>query len=101
MLENFKGEGHRVTMDSAYMGNIMALIGHHKWKINMVGTAQENRTRADTAAEKKAIKKNMYEAVIWQHDPEPLCNSIWSDNNFVRTLSNFHTLTKASKGGEG
>ena len=72
MLENFKGKGHCVTMDSAYMGDIMALIGRHEWKVNMLGTAQENRTGADTAAEKKAIKKNTYESVMGQHDAEPL-----------------------------
>eukprot|EP00957_Ditylum_brightwellii_P142023 10820548-Ditylum_brightwellii.AAC.1 len=44
MLDNFKGEGHCVMMDSAYMGDIMALIGGHEWKNNMVGTVQENRT---------------------------------------------------------
>ena len=44
MVDNFKGEGHCVTMDSAYTGDIMALIGHHEWKTDMVGTAQENRT---------------------------------------------------------
>ena len=41
MLDNFKGQGHCVTIYSAYMGDIMALIGQHKWKINMLGTAQE------------------------------------------------------------
>ena len=70
-------------MDSAYMGDIMALIGRHEWKINMLGTVQENRTGADTAAGKKAMKKYTYEAVMWQHDTEPLCYAIWSDNNLV------------------
>ena len=27
MLDKFKGKGHCVTMDSAYMGDIMTLIG--------------------------------------------------------------------------
>ena len=39
MLDAFKGKGHCVTMDSAYMGDIMAQIGHEEWQINMVGTA--------------------------------------------------------------
>ena len=51
-------EGHCATMDSAYMDDIMALIGSHRWKINMVGIAQENRTDADTSEEKKAVKRN-------------------------------------------
>ena len=46
------------------MGDIMALIGRHEWKVNMLGTAQENRTGADTKEEKKAMKKNTYKAVI-------------------------------------
>ena len=54
----------------------MALIGHHKWKVNMLGTAQENRNRADAKEDKKAIKKSTYEAVMWQHDNEPLCYAI-------------------------
>ena len=83
MLDNFKGQGHCVTMDSAYMGDIMALIGRHEWKINMVGTAQENRTGADVQEEKKAMKKNTCEAVMWQHDSECLSYAIWSDNNLV------------------
>ena len=53
-------------MDSPYMGDIMALIGRHEWKINMAGTAQENRTGADTEEKKKKrMKKNAYEAVMW------------------------------------
>ena len=91
MLENFKGKGHCVTIDSAYMGDIVALIDRHEWKVNMLGTTQENRTGADTAAEKKAMKKNTYEDVMWQHDTKLLCYAIWFDNNLVRILTNFHT----------
>ena len=54
----------------------MALIGRHEWTINTVGTAQENRTGMDTAAEKKQMKKNIYEAIMWQHNTEPLCYAI-------------------------
>jgi hypothetical protein len=39
MLNNFKNKGYCVTMDSAYVGGIMAMIGHDVWHINMVGTA--------------------------------------------------------------
>ena len=52
-------------MDSAYMGGIMALIGRHKWQVNMVRTAQDNKTGADTAEEKKAMKKKTYASVMW------------------------------------
>ena len=91
MLGKFKGKGHCVSIDSAYMGDIMTLIGHHEWKIKMLGTTQENRTGADNAAEKKAMKKNTYETAMWQHDCESLCYAIWSGNNLIQTLSNFHT----------
>ena len=33
MLHAFKGKGRVVTMDSAYMGDIMALLGRHEWKL--------------------------------------------------------------------
>jgi hypothetical protein len=42
LLDDFRGKGHCVTMDSAYMGDIMVQIGHEEWKMNMVGTAQSN-----------------------------------------------------------
>jgi hypothetical protein len=42
LLNNFKGKGHCVTMDSAYMGDIIAQIGCKEWKMNLVGTAQSN-----------------------------------------------------------
>jgi hypothetical protein len=38
-------------MDSAYMGDIMTMIGRNVWRINMVGTAQGNNTGA------KSMKK--------------------------------------------
>ena len=85
-------------MDSASMGDIVALSGRHEWKINMLGTAQENRTGADTAGMKKAMKKNTYKAEMWQHDSETLCYAIWSDNNLVQTLSNFHTPKVVDRG---
>jgi hypothetical protein len=36
MLASFKRAGHCVTMDSAYMGDIMAMIGRDVWRINIV-----------------------------------------------------------------
>jgi hypothetical protein len=36
MLDVFKNNGHCVTMDSAYMGDIMAMIGRDVWRINIV-----------------------------------------------------------------
>ena len=91
MLEPFKGAGRMVTIDSEYMGDIMALVGHYKWKINMVGTANENRTGADAKEENNSMKKCTCETNFFQHDTEPLCYAMWSDNNIVRTLPNFHS----------
>ncbi|KAL7525224.1 hypothetical protein ACHAWF_001263 [Thalassiosira exigua] len=91
MLDSFKGKGHCVTMDSAFMGDTMAQIGRYVWQINMVGTAAHNRTGANTAEEKKNMKVGTYESVMWQHDDLPLCFAIWSDNNIVSTLSNYHS----------
>ncbi len=47
ILDEFKGKGHCVTMDSAYMGNVMAQIGRDEWQLNLVGTSQSNRIGAD------------------------------------------------------
>jgi hypothetical protein len=89
MLDAFKNKGHCVTMDSAYMGDIMAMIGRDVWRINMVGTAQANRTGANIDCT-KSMKKGTYESVCWQHVRRNLCFAVWSDNTLVRTLSNIH-----------
>ena len=72
MLEPFKGEGRCVTMDSAYMGDIMVLIGRHGWLMNMVRTTMNNHTGADTKEKKNARKKYSYSTTIFQHNTEPL-----------------------------
>ncbi len=90
MLNAFKGRGHCVTMGSTYMGDIIALISHHKWLINMVGTSNENRARAKAKRRKKEMKMGTYECVF-QHRAESLCYAMWADNNIVYTLSNFHS----------
>jgi hypothetical protein len=89
MLDSFKNNGHCVTIDSAYIGDIMAMVGHNVWRINMVGTAQANRTGANIDCT-KSMKKGMYNSVCWQHVWRSLCFAVWSDNALVRTLSNFH-----------
>ena len=60
MLDTFK------TMDSTYMGDIMSMIGRDAWRINMVGTTQENFTGADIDCT-KWMKKGAYDAICWQH----------------------------------
>ena len=77
MLDPFKGAGRKVTMDLAYMGDIMALIGWHKWLMNMVGTTNENRTGADAKEERIAMKKHTYESICFQHKEQPLVYAMW------------------------
>ena len=93
MLAQFRGKGHHLTCDSAYMGDIMALISRNVWKINMVGTIQANQTGAPMAASVKgplSMKKKTYEYKMWQHNAQSLVAAVWSDNNLVKTLSNYH-----------
>jgi hypothetical protein len=66
MLNNFKNNGHCVTMDSAYMGDIMAMIGRNVWHINLVDTLQANRTGANIDCT-KSMKKGTYNSICWQH----------------------------------
>ena len=80
------------------MGNIMALVGHYYWKMNMVGTPNENRTGADAKKENNSMKKCTNETKFFQHDTEPLCYAMWSDNNIFQTLSNFHSPTIVENG---
>ena len=77
LLDAFKGAGHCVTMDSAYMGDIMAQIGRDEWLVNMVGTAQSNRTGADVASDKAAMKVGTYESAMFQHKTKPLVYAMW------------------------
>jgi hypothetical protein len=92
-LDAFKGKGHCVTMDSTYMGDTMGQIGREEWKINMVGTAQTNRTGAPAAADVQKLKVGTYESIFWLHRMlKNLCYVVRSDNdNKVKTLSNFHS----------
>ena len=91
MLDSFKGEGRCVTMDSAYMDDIMVQIGRHERKFNMVGTTSENQTRAELKEKKISMKEGTYESIIFQHDSEELVLAMWSDTNIVHTLLNFHS----------
>ena len=59
ILDDFKGKGHHITMDSAYMGDIMAQIGRYEWQINMVGTAQSDRTRVNVKPDVDDLRKKL------------------------------------------
>ena len=57
-LTVFKGRGCHVTMDSTYMGELLALVARQVWKVNVVGSTQTNRCGPDhalVAAAKKAM----------------------------------------------
>ena len=44
VLDTYKGKGCCITMESVYKGDILAQVGHYEWLMNMLGTAQANRT---------------------------------------------------------
>jgi hypothetical protein len=90
MLKDYKGQGRYMTMDSAYMGDIMAQVGREVWGMNMVGTVQCNRSGADTTETTKKMKPGTYDSVMWQHNNKPLMFAAWGDNSVVKTLSNCH-----------
>ena len=100
LLAAFRHKGHCVTMDSAYMGDIMAQIMRKIWGINALGTAQANRVGADVSEAKAELTVGTYESRVFQHILKPLVYALWSDNNIVKTLSNFHS-PKLLKAGQG
>jgi hypothetical protein len=63
----------------------------------MVGTVESSRTgggRLGKAANKdKEIEKGTHKSLLYQHSTKPLLHAVWADNNFVKTLSNFHSPT--------
>ncbi len=60
LLNDFKGKGHCVTMDSAYMGDIMAQIGRDEWKLNMVGMLQSNQMGTNVKDVVEKMKPGAY-----------------------------------------
>ena len=75
---NRKGTGQTMTMYLAYMGDILAQIGHEEWKINMVGTCQLNRCGPPIE-----IALNRYKATV-PHGA-PLEKGPWRErDNFSR-----------------
>jgi hypothetical protein len=97
MLDPFKHNGHCVAMDSAYMSDAMCQVGREEWKINMVGTCQTDRSGAGPlgkvayTGKDKEISINSHESLLFQHKTKALTYAVWGDNNFVKTLSNFHS----------
>jgi hypothetical protein len=98
MLAPFKYNGHCVVMDSAYMDDDICQVGKEERFINMIGTVQtSSRSRAGAlvkeAIKSGAIEKGDHESLLYQHKTKPLVFAVWADNNFVKTLSNFHSPT--------
>jgi hypothetical protein len=86
---------HYVVMDSAYMSDVMCQVGREEWKIDMVGTYQTDWCGASplgkAACKAKEIEINTHESLLYQHNTKPLSYAVRGDNNFVKTLSNFHS----------
>jgi hypothetical protein len=65
--------------------------------MSMVGTVQSLRTGggqlSKAAIKEKEIDKGTHESLLYQHNTKPLLHAAWADNNFVKTLSDFHSLT--------
>jgi hypothetical protein len=95
MLESFKHKGHCVVMDFAYMGVAMCQVGREEWDMNMVGTCQTDRTGVGAlgklAVKAKEIQIGSHDSLLYQHNIKSLLYSVWGDNNFVKTLYNFHS----------
>jgi hypothetical protein len=81
MLDYFKGRGTCMTMDSAYMGDIMGQIGRDVWKMNLLGTCQSNRVGCGptAAAAKSELKIGTYESIMFQHQSKSLSYTMWAD----------------------
>ena len=73
ILDEFKGKGHCVTMDSAYMGNVMAQIGSKEWQLNMAGMSQSNRVGANVKDITDKMKVGTYDSIIWEHNTKIWC----------------------------
>ena len=99
MLNPFKGKGYYVTCGSVYMGNIItAQVSHKEWKINMVIIIQLDQLGSDIELVCDAMKKRMYDTIIWQHKELDLCVAACADDAVVKTLSNFYCTIVINQG---
>ena len=95
MPDSFKGKGHYVINGFSYMSDAMCLVGWYVWLLNFVGTCMANWCGVGSLG-KDACKANEiviggHDSLLYQHNTHPLMYAAWGDNNFVRTLSNFHS----------
>jgi hypothetical protein len=67
----------------------------------MVGTCQTDQSGAGPlgkimyTGKDKEICTNSHESLLFQHKTKALSYAVWGDNNFVKTLSNFHSPVRA------
>jgi hypothetical protein len=100
LLDDIKGKDYCITMDSAYMGDIMGVqIGCNEWQLNMVGMAQSNQMGANAKDVVEKMKPGMYKLCFWQHITKNLVYTMWSDNAVLETLSNHHCANVLVPGG--
>ena len=59
----------------------------------MVETCQSNRVGADIKDVVAKMKVGTYESKCWEHNFKNLVVAVWSDNDNVKTLSNYHMAT--------
>ena len=59
--------------------------------MNMVGSAQVNRTEADDKAAITQMKKHEEKLNLWQRNNLLFAFAAWSNNSIVKSLSNFHS----------
>jgi hypothetical protein len=82
-------------MASPYMGDAMCQVGREECGMNMIGTCETDRTGAGAldkvAVKAKEIVIGSHESLMYQHNTKSLLYSVWGDNNYVKTLSNFHS----------
>jgi hypothetical protein len=83
ILDDFKGKGLCVTMDSTYMKDVMAQIRQEEWQLNMVGTSQSSRVGAGINDIVNKMKVGTYESIIWEHKTKNLVFAAWSGNAIV------------------
>ncbi len=73
LLDEFMGNGHSITMDFTFVGDIMAQIVHEEWQLNMVRTSQSNQTGANVKGVINEMKAGTCQLCFWQQDTKNLC----------------------------
>ena len=96
MLKAFKYKGHCAIIDSAYMGDVMSLVGQEYWGVNMVRTCQTDRVAPVPWGRLLSRQMRLWLVVIMSlfstnTNTKPLTYAVWGSNNFVKIISNSHS----------